>query len=129
MGNRRIVGGDYVELVLVYLDKVTDFEGALPKDTQDELAKGEAGSFPNFPHLATTGLKKGDPISYDNRHVNLLAAQLEYAVKQGADLIRDVLSPPKATQRTRRDADVTNIIGPTLLGAARSASKQCARTN
>lgn len=110
-----IVGGHTVEVVLVYLAKVTDFERSLPKDTQDEIAKGQSGSFPNYPHLATTGLIPEDPINYKSRHVNLLAAQLEYTVQQAADVIRDVLSLPEEA----RPSEVE--VRPTLLGAVSSA--------
>jgi len=79
-----IEGGPTVEILLVYLEKVADFEKSLPPDTKAELAKGEEGLFPNFPLYKTgVGLPACD--------VNLLAAQGEYCVKENMNMFRSFL--------------------------------------
>jgi len=79
-----IEGGSTVEILLVYLEKVTSFEQRLPACTQAELAKGENGLFPKFP-IYKTG------VHLPACQVNLLAAQGEYSVMENADLFRDFL--------------------------------------
>lgn len=37
------------EILLLYIQKVLDFEQQLPSDTQEELAKGSKGAFPGSP--------------------------------------------------------------------------------
>ena len=44
-----------VELVLIYLEQVKDFEQQLPADTQAELAKGAEGGLKNYPIYETGG--------------------------------------------------------------------------
>ncbi|CAE7290221.1 unnamed protein product, partial [Symbiodinium pilosum] len=44
-----ITGGYAMNLVLIYLEEVRDFQDQLPQDIQMELAKGSAGAFANYP--------------------------------------------------------------------------------
>ena len=44
-----------VQLVLIYLEQVKDFEQQLPADTQQELAKGAEGGLKNYPIYETGG--------------------------------------------------------------------------
>mmetsp|Transcript_107116 Transcript_107116/g.301460 ORF Transcript_107116/g.301460 Transcript_107116/m.301460 type:complete len:540 (-) Transcript_107116:104-1723(-) len=77
-----IQGGSKIEILLVYLEKVADFENMLPPDTQADLARGDEGSFPNYPILKTS-------ITTSACNVNLLAAQGEYSVMQNAEMFRE----------------------------------------
>ena len=47
--------GAQVQLVLIYLEQVKDFEQQLPADTQQELAKGGEGGLKNYPIYETGG--------------------------------------------------------------------------
>lgn len=71
-----IEGGRSLEVLIIYLEKVADFEDSLPSDTQHELAKGWRGSLPDYP-IYETGLGKLTACQ-----VNLLAAQGEYCVRE-----------------------------------------------
>jgi hypothetical protein len=45
------IKGDFSPtVVLIYLEKISEFENALPKDSQEELRKGIFGNFGNFPY-------------------------------------------------------------------------------
>ena len=50
---RRIYRGygasEAMNLLLIYLEEVRDFQDQLPQDIQMELAKGSAGAFANYP--------------------------------------------------------------------------------
>jgi len=77
-----IKGGNTVEIFLIYLERVADFEDLLPLDTQKELAKGDDGRFPGYPTYKTS-LADLRPCQ-----VNLLAAQAEFCVRSNkAELI------------------------------------------
>merc|ERR1712187_53224 len=71
-----ITGGRDVEIILIYLEEVRDFEESLPSDTRSELKMGENGQFSSFPIYETA---IGNLRSCQ---VNLLAAQGEYSVHQ-----------------------------------------------
>lgn len=77
-----IMGGRSVDLLIIYLEKVADFEEALPADTQHELSKGKDGSLSGYPILST-GLSDMKACQ-----VNLLAAQGEYCVRESRDEIK-----------------------------------------
>lgn len=78
-----------VSLVLIYLEEVKDFQEQLPLETQEELAKGAAGAFENYPIYKTTNNNSGDVLGLTTAQVNLLAAQGEYAVRQHAELFKE----------------------------------------
>jgi len=82
-----------IAIVIIILGKVSNFEGQLPKDTRDELAKRENSMFPKFPFLEPE-FCNGPLASYTNAQVNLLASQMEYVAQQASALIRSVLPRP-----------------------------------
>jgi len=84
-----IKGGYKVSLILIYLEEVKDFQEQLPLETQEELAKGAAGAFENYPIYKTTNNNSGDVLGLTTAQVNLLAAQGEYAVRQHAELFKE----------------------------------------
>lgn len=87
-----IKGWQTVEILLVYLDTVTEFEQSLPADTQAELAREGSGLFPKFSTYQTG-------VSLSACQVNLLAAQSEYSVMQNETLFRKFLAPKQSSTR------------------------------
>ena len=87
-----IRGGYDVTLVLIYLETVKDFEGQLPQETRQEIARGSEGAFANFPIYATTTQNGVDALDLTAAQVNLLAAQGEYSVMQNEDLMRQLVA-------------------------------------
>jgi len=73
-----IEGGRSVELLLVYLEKVANFEDLLPHDTQGHLAQGKDGPFSGYP-IYSTSLAGLAPCQ-----VNLLAAQGEFCIRENS---------------------------------------------
>lgn len=86
-----ILGGFNVDLILVYNERCSDFEGLLPQETQLQLKNGNSGPFAYFPFFHTTLQNRGRFTSYTHEQVNLLAAQAEYSVLQNAELFRQFL--------------------------------------
>lgn len=74
-----IAGGSTVEVVFVLNEKCPEFESKLPKETQEQVGKGDLKDFPLLPTVP----------HYSNAQVNLLAAQAEYTVMRNA---RDILN-------------------------------------
>jgi len=85
-----ISGGDEVEVVFFLLDACKEFEALLPNDTRQELGKGAAGMFNNFPQYKTT-FQTADFTALSASQANLLAAQTEYSVLKSADVFKAVL--------------------------------------
>lgn len=87
-----ITGGRTVELLLVYLEKTSDFEAQLPADTQTALhsADGPFTDYPIYKTLGENGLHNF--VGLTACQVNLLAAQAEYTVRHHAELFREFLS-------------------------------------
>lgn len=77
-----IKGGYEATVILVYIDKCTDFEEQLPAGTQGELLKGILGAFHRFPHYLPVFQNFGEATALTHAQVNLLAAQAEYSVRQ-----------------------------------------------
>jgi len=87
-----IQGGNQLEFIIFYLETSTDFETALPEETQLNIKEGAKGNFKNYPIYSTTGENSGDPLGLTPSQVNLLAAQGEYSVRQNYQMIEDFLS-------------------------------------
>jgi len=104
-----IKGGYTAEVVILYNERVTEFESLLPPSTKAALPQSQPkGPFQNYPFYLTTcqqgyGIPGVGPVGglnicdnhftdYTASQVNLLAATSEYAVLQNAQLIRDTLS-------------------------------------
>mmetsp|Transcript_166854 Transcript_166854/g.405539 ORF Transcript_166854/g.405539 Transcript_166854/m.405539 type:complete len:194 (+) Transcript_166854:3-584(+) len=85
-----IVGGFKVDLLVVYNEKCSDFEGSLPADTQAELSRGVHGAFAHFPWFKTVRQNREHFTSYTSEQINLLAAQSEYSVRQNVKLFRQI---------------------------------------
>jgi len=89
-----ISGGFEVDVMLIYLTSVSNFEAALPGDTKAELAKKTDGAFANFPIYSTVG-NNGmtiNELGLTGCQINLLAAQGEYSVAQNAEAFQQLLS-------------------------------------
>mmetsp|Transcript_27967 Transcript_27967/g.56630 ORF Transcript_27967/g.56630 Transcript_27967/m.56630 type:complete len:459 (+) Transcript_27967:1-1377(+) len=80
-----LVGGNTVDIVLVYLEHSANFEALLPPGTRKQLKKGKKGAFNKYPAYPTT-LGGGTNAEY-----NLLAATSEYFVRQNEALFREIL--------------------------------------
>lgn len=79
-----------VDLTMVYLDRVLDFERALPQEVQ-EVIEEEVPGFPNYNTVFVNDVALGTVASLSGPQVNLLAAQGEYVVYESEDLLREVL--------------------------------------
>mmetsp|Transcript_96556 Transcript_96556/g.278722 ORF Transcript_96556/g.278722 Transcript_96556/m.278722 type:complete len:811 (+) Transcript_96556:62-2494(+) len=98
-----IKGGYKVTLLVTYLEQCTDFEEALPNETQKALGPKDAGErtwdtsgeFARFPRYLTQQQTEEatEVIRLTPSEVNLLAAQSEYFVRENEDLFREVLCP------------------------------------
>eukprot|EP00928_Gymnodinium_smaydae_P100125 TRINITY_DN9750_c0_g1_i4.p1 TRINITY_DN9750_c0_g1~~TRINITY_DN9750_c0_g1_i4.p1 ORF type:complete len:782 (+),score=138.87 TRINITY_DN9750_c0_g1_i4:62-2407(+) len=98
-----IQGGYTMEVVIVYLAQVRDFEARLPEETRAKLGPEfsadrtwkTSGEFARFPDYFTTKqTEEATEITrLTNREVNLLSAQSEYAVRENAAIFRDLLCP------------------------------------
>jgi len=84
-----ITGGRTVDILLMYLEKTSDFEAQLPADTQTALGSAD-GPFANYPIYDTLG-ENGlhDLVGLTACQVNLLAAQAEYSVRYHSELFRN----------------------------------------
>lgn len=98
-----IEGGFNVDLVIVYLEQVTEFEDLLPQETRIALGPRKSSDrtwktsneFARYPHYLTTGQteEKTEITRLTNAEVNLLAAQSEYVLRQNEGVLRQVLCP------------------------------------
>lgn len=93
-----IAGGYEVEIVFVYNEVCQQFYDLLPEETQRDIDQGWSGSFGNFPHYSTVHEDNEEFTSLTNEQVNLLAALSEYAVRENADVFREVLTSATATE-------------------------------
>ncbi|CAK0898703.1 unnamed protein product [Prorocentrum cordatum] len=89
-----ISGGFEVDVLLIYLTSTSNFEAALPGDTNAELAKKTYGAFANFPIYRTVGNNgmAANELGLTGCQTNFTAAQGEYSVSQNADVFRQFLS-------------------------------------
>lgn len=86
-----IKGGWNVTVVYVYNDKAANFFTHLPEETQEHINQNEhLSAFPFFNSVN----QNSDVTAYTNAQVNLLAASSEYAIRESADIFRDVLHAP-----------------------------------
>jgi hypothetical protein len=87
-----ITGGRTVDILLVYLEKTSDFEAKLPAETQTALhsADGPFADYPIYKTLGENGLHNF--VGLTPCQVNLLAAQAEYSVRHHAELFREFLN-------------------------------------
>lgn len=86
-----IAGGRDAEVIFVYLDKSSDFEGQLPADTVDQLQKESWGEFASFPQYSAVFQNTGEGTALTGAQVNLLASLGEYYVRENAELFRSFL--------------------------------------
>jgi len=92
-----IKGGWELDLVIVYNDQSTEFENALPAETQEafggetpqERTDGEFAHFPLYNTLDQTGITEFTQLT--TAQVNLLAAQSEFFIRKNEALFREVL--------------------------------------
>eukprot|EP00434_Breviolum_minutum_P019937 symbB.v1.2.017592.t1/scaffold1330.1/size125110/10 len=85
------IKGDFaVDVVLIHIDRVNQFEDLLPEETRAELNRGLRGSFPNFPFMQPTA-RGNDTLSLTHRQANLLAALVEYNVRHASSLISSLV--------------------------------------
>lgn len=84
-------GGTEVEVAFALLSPSTAFEAALPPETQSEILRGDAGEFARFPNYRTV-FQNSDLTSLSSPQVNLIAALSEFAVKENAEMIRELFS-------------------------------------
>jgi len=87
-----IKGGWYVKLLIYYMDKAKLFDERLPADTQKEIAKGKNGALANFPGFLMMSQNPNTLTSYTNPQVNLLAAFVEWGVRENEAKFRDILT-------------------------------------
>ncbi|CAE7202237.1 unnamed protein product [Symbiodinium pilosum] len=88
-----VKGGYKLEFIILYLETSTDFQQALPQETQQNIAEGSKGLFVNYPIYSTTGNNGDtDPLGLTPAQVNLLAAQGEYSVMQNRQMFESFLS-------------------------------------
>jgi len=87
-----IAGGRTVDILLVYLEKTSDFEAKLPADTQTALHSTDVpfADYPIYKTLGENGLH--NLVGLTPCQVNLLAAQAEYSVRHHAELFREFLN-------------------------------------
>eukprot|EP00913_Durusdinium_trenchii_P023623 g22195.t1 len=90
----QIPGGFSVDLVLIHIDRVDNFEKSLPEDTYEELKKGFSGCFTSFPFLRPkiSSVEQGSA-AFSVRQANLLAAlaEREYHVRYASSLLRSLI--------------------------------------
>jgi len=87
------IRGQYEATVLiVYIDRCTDFEQELPGDTQRDLLRGYWGHFHRFPHYLPAFQNGGEATALSPAQVNLLAAQAEYSVRQNRHLFESLFN-------------------------------------
>ncbi|CAK9117639.1 unnamed protein product [Durusdinium trenchii] len=88
----QIPGGFSVDLVLIHIDRVDNFEKSLPEDTYEELKKGFSGCFTSFPFLRPkiSSVEQGSA-AFSVRQANLLAALAEYHVRYASSLLRSLI--------------------------------------
>lgn len=89
-----IPSGWQVDLLIYYNDVCRDFEALLPKDTQNEIAKGRnhgrVGELVDYPLYKTVFQNAAEGTALTEAQTNLLAAQVEYAVKQNSELFQTI---------------------------------------
>lgn len=90
-------GGNVVDVTFCYLEQATEFENRLPEDTRTQLrasklAERTDGELKQFPQFTTTGEASAvDPFKLTRREANLLAAQVEYSVRQNEQIFTTLL--------------------------------------
>mmetsp|Transcript_24407 Transcript_24407/g.44221 ORF Transcript_24407/g.44221 Transcript_24407/m.44221 type:complete len:704 (+) Transcript_24407:58-2169(+) len=89
-----IEGGAQVDILIYYNEVCADFEASLPEATQAEIAKGrnggQTGEFVRYPFVKTTFQHFGKFTYLSEFEVNLLSAQVEYAIRQNEQLFRRI---------------------------------------
>jgi len=88
----NIPAGRSVEVLWVYLERISEFADQLPQETQAEIAKGDQGIFRNYPFYATMLNNPPELPSLTTSQVNLLASHFEFAVNSTAELFKDFLT-------------------------------------
>jgi len=89
-----IEGGNQVQILIYYNEICADFEALLPAQTRTEIEKGrnggQSGNFVRYPFVKTTFQHFGKFTYLSEFEVNLLSAQVEYAVRQNEQLFRQI---------------------------------------
>mmetsp|Transcript_2794 Transcript_2794/g.7093 ORF Transcript_2794/g.7093 Transcript_2794/m.7093 type:complete len:770 (+) Transcript_2794:64-2373(+) len=85
------ISGDYdIDQIVIYNDRVDDFEAKLPESTRKLLRNGvEFPHFPNYDLGDENGANGGGRLTAPQ--INLLSAQIEYSVKENAHMLHDLL--------------------------------------
>lgn len=84
-------GGNKVEVFLMYLLNVADFNARLPDETKADINLGVNGSFAYWPNYKTMFENPPEVTTYTMRQVNLLAALGEYSVLDSSELLKRFL--------------------------------------
>jgi len=85
-----IQGGWTVDIIIILLDRSSEFDLLLPEETQRELKRGLMGEFPHFPNYNTI-FETTDLTALTASQANLLASLTEYGVMQNSHDFKEIL--------------------------------------
>jgi len=94
-----IKGGASADVAFCLLEQSTNFETRLPEETVDRLGgvinpkDRKGGDFASFPLFKVLMQNSPEPFALTRAQVNLLAAQVEYSMRENEAVIRELFAP------------------------------------